>query len=414
MLKHSQGGVTLSLFFDQRRQTNDGKYPIKLSVCHQRKRKYIATGIYITKAEWDILFTTKKRELIATRNTVENAYLKLKHHIEILAAKGIFSFDALSSLYHGATEKTVSEAFASKIKLLKENDQIATAGMYECALNSLSSLFGSQINYKDITVGWLKSYEKNMLKENRSYTTISMYLRCLRAIFKEAMAAGYVEESSYPFGAEKNNKYEIPSGTKRKLALSMSTLKQIFDYNDGSEATEKYVALWKFSYLCNGANMNDILRLKYSNIQGEELFFERGKTTRRTRNKREIVAYITPEMREIVAKWGNKNTSPNSYIFPYIAEKSTEQQKKTIIADVIKRINKRMKKIADELGIPKITTYTARHSYATVLKRSGANIAFISESLGHSDIKTTEDYLASFETEERKKNAQQLTNFLKK
>jgi integrase len=74
-----------------------------------------------------------------------------------------------------------------------------------------------------------------------------------------------------------------------------------------------------------------------------------------------------------------------------------------VIKDIIKRINKKMEKIASELGIPKITTYTARHSYATVLKRSGVNIAFISESLGHKDIKTTKNYLDSFETEERKK-----------
>jgi len=49
--------------------------------------------------------------------------------------------------------------------------------------------------------------------------------------------------------------------------------------------------------------------------------------------------------------------------------------------------------------------------YATVLKRSGANIAFISESLGHSDLRTTENYLSSFEQEERAKNASKLTNF---
>jgi site-specific recombinase XerD len=58
-----------------------------------------------------------------------------------------------------------------------------------------------------------------------------------------------------------------------------------------------------------------------------------------------------------------------------------------------------------------LSTYTARHSYATVLKRSGANIAYISESLGHNDIKTTENYLAYFEKEERIKNASFLTNF---
>ena len=79
--------------------------------------------------------------------------------------------------------------------------------------------------------------------------------------------------------------------------------------------------------------------------------------------------------------------------------------------DLTKRINKRMKIIGAALGIEGISTYTARHSFATVLKRSGANIAYISESLGHNDLKTTESYLASFEKEERQKNARFLTNF---
>jgi tetratricopeptide (TPR) repeat protein len=63
-------------------------------------------------------------------------------------------------------------------------------------------------------------------------------------------------------------------------------------------------------------------------------------------------------------------------------------------------INRRMKEIGERLGIGNISTYTARHSFATVLKRAGANIAYISESLGHQDLKTTENYLASFERED--------------
>jgi site-specific recombinase XerD len=70
-----------------------------------------------------------------------------------------------------------------------------------------------------------------------------------------------------------------------------------------------------------------------------------------------------------------------------------------------------MKMIGTALGMGNISTYTARHSFATVLKRSGANIAYISESLGHSDLKTTRAYLASFEKEERQKNAALLTQF---
>ena len=73
--------------------------------------------------------------------------------------------------------------------------------------------------------------------------------------------------------------------------------------------------------------------------------------------------------------------------------------------------NQHIKTIGIALGIEGISTYTTRHSFASVLKRSGANIAYISESLGHSDLRTTENYLASFEREERIKNAALLTNF---
>jgi len=99
------------------------------------------------------------------------------------------------------------------------------------------------------------------------------------------------------------------------------------------------------------------------------------------------------------------------YVFPFLTGNETPLEQKKRIQDITRRINKHIKKIGDKLGITNISTYTARHSFASVLKRSGANIAYISDSLGHSDLKTTENYLASFEKEERIKNAALLTNF---
>lgn len=58
------------------------------------------------------------------------------------------------------------------------------------------------------------------------------------------------------------------------------------------------------------------------------------------------------------------------------------------------------KKLGKEFGIDNLTTYVARHTFATVLKRSGVNIAIISESLGHSDLSTTQIYLDSFENDQ--------------
>jgi integrase/recombinase XerD len=70
------------------------------------------------------------------------------------------------------------------------------------------------------------------------------------------------------------------------------------------------------------------------------------------------------------------------------------------IKDVTKRINKYMRRIGIALGIDTdLTTYSARHSFSTMLKRSGASTEFIGESLGHKDKRTTENYLDSFEDE---------------
>ncbi len=116
-------------------------------------------------------------------------------------------------------------------------------------------------------------------------------------------------------------------------------------------------------------------------------------------------------MQAIIDKWGNQNKQPDNFIFPFLKGEETPTDERRIIKNITHLINDKMKKIGEALGIGNISTYTARHSYASVLKRSGANIAFISESLGHNDLKTTENYLASFEQEERAKNATLLTKF---
>ncbi len=190
----------------------------------------------------------------------------------------------------------------------------------------------------------------------------------------------------------------------------MEQIKQIFHYSDGRETTDKYRDLWLFVYMCNGINVADIVKLKYSNILDGEICFVRQKTERTAKSRKEIRCVITPQLKAIMDRWGSE-TNPDNYIFPYLNGNETPLERKTITKELTKRINKRMKEIGNVLGFGLITTYTARHSFATILKRGGANIAYISESLGHSDLKTTEAYLASFEREEREKNALLLTCF---
>ena len=194
--------------------------------------------------------------------------------------------------------------------------------------------------------------------------------------------------------------------------MNIRQIEQIANYQGDSPLTAYYRDLWFFIYLCNGINVADLIKLKYSNIVDGEICFVRQKTEHTSRMRKEIRAVITEQMQTIIQRWGNPASADN-YLFPFLNGRETAMEMKIKTQNLTRRINWHMHIIGKALGIGKISTYTARHSFATILKRRGANIIYISESLGHNDLKTTACYLAGFEKEEREKNAHLLTDFEK-
>ena len=181
----------------------------------------------------------------------------------------------------------------------------------------------------------------------------------------------------------------------------------MLEYSPQHLEEQKALDFWIFSYLGNGINFNDIAKLKYSNIKGEKLSFIRSKTRNKNRSHlKEISIFMLPKILEIINRWGNPKNTENEYIFPILNEAMTAMGQYNAIAQFIKNTNKYLKRVSVtlELDIP-ITTYFARHSFATRLKRAGASIEYISEGLGHSSIATTENYLSGFTDETIKKNA---------
>jgi integrase len=345
---------------------------------------------------------------LCIKKDLQVTYEKVRDAVQSLENEGNFSFEVLNLRLGKGLTDTINIAFKAKLDALMEEGSVGNALANRSAYKHLENYAGTNIPFETVSADWLKKYEKAMIEEGKSYATISIYLRCLRAIFNDAKTAGTIKENQYPFG---KGKYEIPIGKGRKMALNLQKIKQIITFSDGTEATEHYRDLWFFLYLCNGINVNDMLKLKFSNIDNDEVHFYRSKTLHTSREKKEIEALLTPEMKQIIDRWGNPDKSPDNYVFPFLDGYNTPMEQKKRVQDVTRRINKHLKIIGDKLGISGVSTYTARHSYATVLKRSGANISYISESLGHSNLKTTENYLASFEKEERIKNAAFLTNF---
>jgi len=406
-MNYSKDGITVAPMLDTAHPKKSGKCPVKIRVTYKRTRWYYPTGKDMTDEEWAALPTTKARMFVAVRKDIESSYQIVRSAVEELAASGGFSLDALNVRLKGVTSDTLNTAFKAKIDGFRQRGQVGTAMVYDTIIKGIERFAGHRIQFSVITQSWIGRYVNFLNEEGKKQTTVAIHLRHLRAVLNDARRCGVITDAQYPFG---RGRYEIQEGEGRKLALTLDQIGQIARYDDGSEVTTKYRDYWLFLYLCNGINVADFVRLRYRDIVNGEICFVRQKTKHTTKVRKEIQVIIVPQMQTIIDRWGNI-PAPDNFIFPVLDGKEDAMRRKLKTQYLTRAINKRMHAIGEALGIGSISTYTARHSFATVLKRAGANIAYISESLGHSDLKTTENYLASFEREERVKNAELLTRF---
>ena len=147
--------------------------------------------------------------------------------------------------------------------------------------------------------------------------------------------------------------------------------------------------------------------------QDDIIVVYREKTKRLNRLKPKKITVIRNQfINDIIEQWGNKRGKPTDLVFNIFEEDDDAQTRMEKVLQFIKVTNKWMKRIGKELGFDlSLTTYVARHSFSTMLLRSGASVEFISESLGHSDIKTTQYYLDGFDLETKKETMKALIDF---
>jgi len=182
----------------------------------------------------------------------------------------------------------------------------------------------------------------------------------------------------------------------RKRAISKEEIRSILELDLSNEKMIIQLSrdLFIFSYLQGGINFTDIASLTADNMVNGRLEYTRKKTN---------TLINIPLQQESIRLIHKYNDDKRGYLFPIMNRQShkTPMQKFSRIQKKIKQINSSLKHIAKIAGIEiNLTTYVARHSFATVLKRSGVNTSIISESLGHSSEKTTQIYLDSFDNEQ--------------
>lgn len=443
--------VTIAISLDTRRlKRKTGKYPIKLIVTYERNPQRYQTIYDLTQDEYKNLSASRVSEkmqkirdslkliqrsaevtahdlspfgyedfkrificnnpLFRQRKYIKDVVVKASSNNEFDYSPFYKKFPLLADAI--PEPGTIGFTYLSYLKKLLQENRISTAVNYSCSYVSLIKFRGN-VRFTDITVTFLNQYEQWARQTGMSKSTLGIYLRPLRAMFNEAIEDGVIKrDKCYPFG---RRKYQIPTGKNTKKALKLEHIKQIYFFEPTCKSEQQARDYWLFCYFANGINPKDVALLKYKNIQGEYIVFERAKTERTARtDPKQITVYINDDIAAIMERWGNKEKSRDNYIFPVLIQGVSPLRQYELIQLFTRFINDWMAKICDSLKIDKkATTIVTRHSFSTIMKNSGASTEFIQEALGHTNKRTTENYLDSFEKEIKKEFSAKLSAFKK-
>lgn len=384
---------TIKVLCYKSKTLSNGEHPLMLCVCKDKQRKYQSLGISVGARYWNF----KENKLKADCPEYARIQLIIDSEIGKIKRKALdnrlegkeFTATTLLEKSEKPPIKTVGELYLQFIENLRRENRVRYAGMYQVSYNSFVK-FNKHLDipFLDIDIAWLKRYEQWMKAHNFAINTIGTRLRHLRVIFNQAIDMKLITTDSYPFRAYKVAKV---SQQTAKRALSKEDIVNIINYKGKSKLEILAVDVFAFSYFTAGINFIDIALLKSENIMDNRIIYYRHKT------KKRIIVPLQQKAIELIEKYHG-----GAYLFPILSEyHKTEIQKADRLHKVLSKVNKYLKRIGEELKLPiSLTTYVARHSYATVLKRSGVPTSIISESLGHSTERITQVYLDSFGNEQ--------------
>jgi len=406
------GNITGTVYLDTRRPKIENDityYPVKARITHNRERLYISLGFDLTEEDFNKLDETKSKRLTDTKKLITASFERIKEMVKEIHQTEEYTHDKLRNKLKKGRKTYIDVAFDNKIAELTKEGQAGTAAGYATAKKFINK-YATGLRFVDITTQWLEKFEVWALnKEGINETSLSIYLRGLRALFNHAIKSGDVPRGVYPFASKDKEGYQIPTGEGTKIALTVEQMNR-FASLELTGSKERCRDMFLLSFHLAGINFKDMLQLKWKNIKGGEVHFIRDKTRRTTRVQKSIHVPYTDPARRLVERWGNADKSPDAYVIPHLTAGLSPEKLRDSVKSFTHQVNVQLKKIGKELEIEGLSSMVARHTFSTIVKNSGAPIAFISEVLGHKSIKTTEGYLKSFETEQKRKHFKVISN----
>lgn len=385
--------ISIYAFCRKERISKHNTVTVYIRLTSNQKSRYVSTGIKVPVSEWDFnsqRLNTDNKEL---QYQILEHIERYNNRIKRLAALGIdATLDNIIDDSH-TINCTVSDYFDRVIQQLESADKFGTALKYKATKSLLNQFNMGNVRFSDISLKYLENFELALLRKGNKTNSIATKFSVLKAIYNRALSEKIFICKDNPF--EKYKVHKLWAST-RKRAIQKEDILRLIDASipeTNSQYTDIARDIFLFSYFSAGINFKDIAMLRYSDVVNDRVYYRRHKTGK------EITFGLLPQSKMILAKYSYPNKKSNDYIFPILDNRihKTTLQINDRVHKVLGHINRELKKWSNHIGlnIP-LTTYVARHTYATVLKRSGVNIALISESLGHSSLTTTQIYLDSF------------------
>lgn len=392
----SKATATISLDSKHKNETNK-LVVIRINYARQTRQYSIGDEtVRLTIEE----FNNKRLKKTSEAMTVANKALSIA--VEVIQELGAeFAFDSFKNKYKNKlTGRCTSNSPINSLLtdyLSSHHLEYKSRKLYETSVNWIirfkqkATVSSINSDFVDGLVSFMKQQHKEEHGKEMSENTIRIYLRQLRAVYNFAIEKGLVINKDNPFSGIK-----LGSIKRQKSALTEEELEKFLSYTPQNKIEEMGKDFFMLSLFCSGANLGDILMLKNSNIDNGIVTFIRRKTKK---TGVEVVFKLFDELIELFNKYGKISPKhPNTYIFPYLKDATGEGNIDNRIKRINRKVNEGLKSIALALNLRHVTTYTARHTYATLLLQQNMTASQIQKFLGHSSSRTTENYLGSLST----------------
>lgn len=380
-----------------RPSTVEGKEgTLYFQIIHKRVARTVFTDCRVFTSEWDNVSSS----VITVGTEERKAYLemvasKLKWSMErftkIIAGKekekAYYSVDDIVSEYNKQPDcPTLFNFIRSMVTKKTAAKRYGTAKTYRDSLASFSSFRnGKDITFDDLNEDIINQYEAWMKNKGLKRNSSSCYLRTFKTLYLKAVDMGLTED--------RDIFRHVFTGfaTTTKRAISIDAIKAIRKLNlENNPALAFARDMFMLSLYLQGMAFVDIAYLKKSDIRNGQLQYSRKKTGQAL-----TISWEKP-MQEIVDAYSHL-TKDTPYLLPVITTQDGTERKQYEKAE--HNVNRNLKKIGEMAGlhIP-LTTYVARHSWASIMRDMGNDITVVSKGLGHEDIKTTQIYLSTIDT----------------